>query len=164
MDWPIFIIHNNPYRPEMLQLATYDPLDLKEVVLLVDRNIEEKYSPSIYNELSAPWPQGFVISKFGGEVSGLVFALPTCEGYARIIIFCVDAMYRNRGFGGSLLDELTKRAMTGGFKALKLEVRVENFNAIEFYKKRGFSITGNLPGFYNDGGEAHKMIKFLDVI
>jgi ribosomal-protein-alanine N-acetyltransferase len=145
----------------MFSLATYQKSDLKDVVLLVDRNIEERYSPTIYDELSANWLQGFVLCKEDEDLKGLIFALSTPEGYGRIIIFCVEPGYRNRGLGSSLLKELEERAKANGFNVLRLEVRIENHNAIEFYKKRGFTITKTLKEFYNDDGDAFNMMKFL---
>ena len=146
----------------MFTCGSYQKQDLRDVILLVDRNIDEKYSPGIYDELSASWPEGFVLCKDDkGVLTGLIFALPTSEGYARIIIFCVQNGFRNMGLGGMLLEEEENRAHTAGFKVLKLEVRTSNHNAIEFYKKRGFTISGTLTGFYNDGGDAYSMVKFI---
>ena len=145
----------------MSSLVTYQKFDLKDVILMVDRNIEERYSPSIYDELSAGWPRGFVLCKDQGELKGLIFALPTTEGYGRIIIFCVEPDCRNRGFGSGLLTELEARSRADGFNVLRLEVRIGNYNAIEFYKKRGFTVTKTLEQFYNDGGDAYNMLKYL---
>ena len=158
---PIFNKNHHIPRTGMIALTTYRNRDLRDVVPLVERNIEERYLPSIYDELSIKWPEGFVLCKDEGVLAGLIFALPTPEGYARIIIFCVDPGYRNRGFGSSLLKELEVRAKRDGFNVIRLEVRLGNYNAIEFYKKRGFTITNTLRGFYNDGGDALNMIKFL---
>jgi len=145
----------------MITLNKYIDSDLKDVVLLVDRNIEEKYTPSIYNELSAPWPEGFVLCKEDRDLKGLIFALLTTDGYARIIIFCVDDGFRNRGLGGGLLSQLEDNARARGLSVLKLEVGLENYNAIEFYKKRGFTISETFSEFYNDGGDAYNMVKFI---
>ena len=145
----------------MISLATYREPDLRDVVPMVERNIEERYQPSIYDELSMNWPEGFVLCRDEGDLKGLIFALSTPEGYARIIIFCVEPGHRNRGLGSGLLKELERRAKDRGFNVLRLEVRIGNYNAIEFYKKRGFTITNTLNGFYNDGGDAYNMVKFL---
>lgn len=46
--------------------------------------------------------------------------------------------YRNMGWGSRLIDTTVKKALSGEFNEIRLEVRVSNKNAIHTYEKYGF--------------------------
>lgn len=145
-----------------VEFVTYSQEYTDEVVLLVDRMLTEKYSPHIYRDMSQDWPEGFVLGFERGDLIGLIFAVPVQERNARVIIFCVDDRYQGKGYGTQLLDEVQRRAMIDGFKLIRLEVRCMNEDVVNFYKNRGFHITGSIQGFYNDGTDAYNMIHLLE--
>lgn len=145
----------------MLQFHTYQQTDLLDVIFLVDRTISEKYNPAIYAEMSAQWPEGFVLVKEGTRLIGLIFAIPASENQVRIIIFCVDSTYQTRGIGTSLMEELYRRCRIRGFSGVRLEAKVGSSKVVEFYQKRGYTITGVLKRFYNSGEDAYAMSRPL---
>lgn len=64
-----------------------------------------------------------------------------------ICIFATEPSFRNKGYGGMLLESLIDV-----YGELNLCVRVSNENAIKLYKSKGFVITETLPNFYNYTG------------
>lgn len=58
---------------------------------------------------------------------------------AYLSLIAVDPLYRNRGVGKCLLDEVVKRSKRAGMEHLILEVRRANNGAIKFYEKLGFA-------------------------
>ncbi len=64
-----------------------------------------------------------------------------CEPFAfRIVQIAVDPLYRHRGYGRDLVHSLVEEARRQGYPALVAEVRMENHEAIAFYKKLGFQV------------------------
>jgi len=77
-----------------------------------------------------------------------------------ICIFATDVMYRNKGFGGMLLEAIVEI-----YGDMNLCVRVSNKHAIKLYKSKGFVIVEQLKDFYNYTGineDAYRMIRRLD--
>lgn len=62
----------------------------------------------------------------------------TLTGY--ITIASVASGFRNRGLGGELMIETLQYGSEMGFKRVRLEVYVQNHNALAFYRKSGFVI------------------------
>lgn len=60
------------------------------------------------------------------------------EKNAYLTFIAVSDMYRSRGLGKLILDEVKKISIMSGMKGLKLEVRKENKKVCAFYKKQGF--------------------------
>ena len=143
----------------MLQYHTYQQTDLLDVIFLVDKTLSEKYNPAIYQEMSAEWPEGFVLVKEGPRLIGLVFAIPASQNQARIIIFCVEPAYQAKGIGTSLLFELYDRCKMRGFSGVRLESKVGSPKVVDFYQKRGYAVTGVLKHFYNSGEDAYSMAR-----
>jgi ribosomal protein S18 acetylase RimI-like enzyme len=145
----------------MLQFHTFQQTDLLDVIFIVDRTISEKYNPAIYAEMSAQWPEGFVLVKEGPRLIGLVFAIPASENQARIIIFCVEPGYQAKGIGSALLEELYARCRRRGLSGVRLEAKVGSQKVVDFYQKRGYATTGVLKRFYNSGDDAYSMSRPL---
>ncbi|MDB5173122.1 MAG: hypothetical protein JWN51_1895 [Phycisphaerales bacterium] len=62
----------------------------------------------------------------------------------------VAPTHRRAGVGRSLIDAIDAWARGRGARALRLMVTSSNHSAIEFYKRNGFSMTGNTKPYPND--------------
>jgi ribosomal protein S18 acetylase RimI-like enzyme len=67
-----------------------------------------------------------------------------------IISMWVAPIYRRLGIGRLLIDAINAWACTKGANSLQLMVTSINHAAIEFYKRNGFSMTGNTKPYPND--------------
>lgn len=84
------------------------------------------------------------------------------ETEMEIINLAVAKICRRKGFGIMLLSALLQGAAKMGIQKVCLEVRENNFAAIELYKKSGFCISGIRKKYYPDTGEnAVLYTKFL---
>ena len=112
----------------------------------------------------APWSEQLTIQEITleGRVHFVAVADHRVVGHAGIAILAGDAHVttiavhedqRGKGVGGLLLDEIFSAARTSGCRALTLEVRVGNVQAIAFYESRGMTRAGIRPGYYGDTGE-----------
>ncbi|MCC6030838.1 MAG: GNAT family N-acetyltransferase [Desulfurococcales archaeon] len=78
-----------------------------------------------------------------------------------IISICVDPGFRRRGIGSKLMIMAEKYFVEERVCISKLEVRVDNEEAMKMYKKLGYDIVDILKRYYKDGGDAYLMIKKL---
>jgi ribosomal protein S18 acetylase RimI-like enzyme len=69
---------------------------------------------------------------------------------AHLISMWVAPTHRRAGVGRSLIDAIDAWARGRGAHALRLMVTSSNHSAIEFYKRNGFSMTGNTKPYPND--------------
>jgi len=52
----------------------------------------------------------------------------------------IKPAYRGKGLGGLLIEQANQIARQRGFKTLALDVRADNVNAIELYKRNGYEV------------------------
>lgn len=62
----------------------------------------------------------------------------------------VDESKRGRGIGAILMNKAKEIAAAEDFRLITLETQTCNINAIEFYKKQGFSFSGTDLYFYSN--------------
>jgi len=79
----------------------------------------------------------------------------------RLYSLAVAKEYQGKGFGLLLLKNAEKRTRSAGKEYLRLEVKVSNTKAIDFYRKLGYTEYARQLGFYEDGSVAIKMKKQL---
>jgi len=88
-----------------------------------------------------------------GEIQGFIVAdqhrprgARQCVG--KIITIDVMAQARRAGLGSRLLDAAEKHLQEAGCAYVALEVAVDNFPALRFYKKHGYTGVRILPRYY----------------
>ena len=77
-----------------------------------------------------------------------------------ILNIAVNESSRRKGVANALIAEIM-RMYQGSLKYVDLEVRENNYPAIEFYKKLGFKTEGLRKNYYPDGSDALLMTLFL---
>ena len=87
-------------------------------------------------------PDTFIVVKSGKDIVGyIIFDL---AGHIHSTV--IKQSYRKKGFGKMLFMHALRCAKKG----LWLEVRSRNHGAIEFYKRLGMKIVGEIPNYYRD--------------
>ena len=76
-------------------------------------------------------------------------------------LYSIAAASESGGIGRALLDAAENAAVGRGCKALRLEVREDNFRAIDLYEKSGYRRFARKPGYYADGAAALRYEKTL---
>lgn len=82
----------------------------------------------------------------------------------RIYGLAVASQCRGQGLAKRLLLTLEDWAKNQGYRALVLEVRSDNFQAIEFYKKQGFIKKKLLKNYYAQGLHGERWQKVLNPV
>lgn len=140
-----------------MQLRLFQPTDLPRVYELACTSLSENYNPTLFIDLYAYWPEGFVVLEQDGRILGFVFGILLSRSDARILMLAVDSQMRGRGLGTILYREFQRQCALKGIRSMTLEVRVSNHIAIHFYEKMGFQVTGRVANYYSNGEDAFRM-------
>ena len=95
-----------------------------------------------------------------GEILGYMDYWITYE-QAQLANIAVARKAWGKGIGSRLMDECVRQAEKAGCEVLSLEVRVSNERAVKLYEKYGFIRAAVRKGYYENGEDAHLMIKPL---
>lgn len=135
------------------------PEDTMHLYRIASMSLDEEYAPEMFSYFLMQWSSGqLVVCGYDNVPIGFIAASKINTITARIMMFAVDPAYRNQGAGTLLLNALRQRALMEGIRTILLEVRSTNVRAVSFYRRHGFTPSGILERFYNDGGNAVKMI------
>ncbi|MHA1990151.1 MAG: GNAT family N-acetyltransferase [Candidatus Hodarchaeales archaeon] len=92
------------------------------------------------------------------EVGQLSVGHQKFNNRARIWDIYIDRAFQRQGMGTSLLRFAENKAKYWKCRLIVLEVQSSNFNAIKFYEKNGFSVSGFDLNFYNNNDiEKHEI-------
>ena len=84
----------------------------------------------------------------GVSERGILWAMRLSETRARVLAFSVAEELQGNGFGAEGWRNFAVVAKSLGIQTVQLEVRQDNFSAIELYHRRGLRPRGRLSGFY----------------
>lgn len=83
------------------------------------------------------------------------------ETTAHLVLLGVQRAHRRRGLGRDLLAWLEACALTAGLRAIHVEVRDDNPNAIAFYQAQGFLYRDRITNYYRGVLDAVRLAKPL---
>ncbi len=139
----------------------YRPSDLWAVYELASNNLKERYSPTIFTELSQYWSNGFLVVEDMGRLVGFLFGIMSSEMECRVLMLAIRKEYRNQGLGTMLLNRFLMEGANRGVHFVSLEVRASNLSAIRFYQRLGFMMTGRIPSYYSNGEDGYTLCLHL---
>ena len=145
----------------MILVRPFSPTDIPSVMEIVRRSLGETYPPSLYLTVHNLWREGFLVLQAEGVLVAFVAAIPSGERVTRILMLGVLPERRQMGYGQRLMGELYSNSIAKGYDTMILEVRKSNKEAIGFYERQGFALTGEIDNFYSNGEGAYKMCKTL---
>ncbi len=135
--------------------------DLDEVVNLANSSLTEYYGIDLIYDLARQWPDGFLVYQFGNRVAGFLAGSKYSTNEARILLLAVNRSYRRMGIGSTLVEDFTRICSHLGMMSMRLEVRVDNIEAIDFYKNLKFVIISTMKSYYSDSSDAHIMWRLI---
>jgi ribosomal protein S18 acetylase RimI-like enzyme len=116
---------------------------------------ESQYSDADWLKRAADWSNDRSVGYLAmapGEPCGIAAAFldehDPCK--AHLVSMWVAPAYRRSGIGLTLIEAIRVWAVIRGTRLLRLNVTSNNLIAIEFYKRNGFSMTGNTEPYPND--------------
>lgn len=143
-----------------MTLRAWEEQDLQTLSEMESRCFADPWTKSMLADtLKYPIYHTFLAEE-GGQVCGYACLIVVFED-AEIANIAVDAPYRGRGIGESLLTAMHEKAKALGAVQSLLEVRVSNAPAISLYEKQGYTRYGVRKHYYADGEDAFVMKKML---
>jgi ribosomal-protein-alanine N-acetyltransferase len=137
--------------PELEQILEIDALCFNEY---------DAYTLEDYRRWYGFDPDLCLVAIVEGRIAGDAISR-IVEGKAELASMATHPSCRRRGVAEVLLEETVRRIKARGILQIDLEVRKTNFIGQRFWKKMGFAIIGEQPGFYGDGEDALKMRKII---
>lgn len=152
-------------------LRCFSPADLEAVVNINRVCLPENYAAYFFIDTFNTLPEAFVVAESQGQVVGYImcrlehgFSDLKKLRFARkghIVSVAVMPDFRNIGMGYSLVEQAMSALSAHNADECYLEVRLNNYPAINLYKKMGFEITRTIARYYFDGSDACVMTKAL---
>lgn len=84
---------------------------------------------------------------------------PACDGH--VAALAVDWTQRGTGVGSALLRNVQANLRRSGSYRVHIEVRADDREAQDFYRRHGYQVDGLLDGAYRDGSSALRMSRPL---
>ncbi|WEV45854.1 ribosomal protein S18-alanine N-acetyltransferase [Streptococcaceae bacterium ESL0687] len=135
-------------------------------LLALERSVYGENLPWIYSHFEfeiAVNPQAFfLLAEINHEpVAFLGFRLEIKDSSVYITNLVVKKEFQRQGLASKLLDELLNQVKPMDISKFRLEVRVDNREALAFYKAQGFVIEDKILAYYEDSADALLMEKEL---
>jgi ribosomal protein S18 acetylase RimI-like enzyme len=91
----------------------------------------------------------FLVGSEAGKIVAMGALKYLADDVAEVKRMRVHPAYQRRGYGSAILKELEKRAVSLGYRMLRLDTTVRQTGAQRFYEKHGYHAVGvgTLAGF-----------------
>ena len=143
----------------MFVIRQFQPDDMFAVIKIAYTTLPEQYNPSIFNYFYESYPQGFLVAEQHHKLIGFLTSIKTSQTTAKILMLAVIKNHQKQKIGSAILNEFFKELYLTHILKVDLEVRTTNTQAIDFYKKHGFTIIDTIPQFYQNKEDAYIMTK-----
>ncbi|MBN2391171.1 MAG: GNAT family N-acetyltransferase [Anaerolineae bacterium] len=138
---------------DSVTIRSFHPEDQGAVKALILAGLEEHWgvldltkNPDL-NDIAASYGDAVFLTAWSGErLVGTGALVHEAEGVARIVRMSVAVDMRRCGVGRALLARLCEEAQSAGYRRIVLETTSEWRDAIAFYARFGFRITGAWDG------------------
>ncbi|HTR47876.1 MAG TPA: ribosomal protein S18-alanine N-acetyltransferase [Verrucomicrobiae bacterium] len=139
------------------------PQDIPQIMTLAGSSeTAAHWSAREYDALFAPEaPERAALVAYEREDAIAGFVVARCGEEWELENVVVDPMFRRRGIGRALIEELMRRARQGGAKDVFLEVRESNAAARALYGKMGFREEGRRPRYYAQPEEDALLLRLV---
>jgi ribosomal-protein-alanine N-acetyltransferase len=133
--------------------------DRARVLEIEVASFAEPWPPSFFNYIHGKAPGLFIVAEDGGEIVGYVIGelreimfsgVSHRSKMGHILNIAVDEVWRKRGIGTLLMEEIEGRFGRMDATPVTLEVRESNATARSFYLGRGFVEIGRVKAYYPD--------------
>ena len=111
--------------------------------------------------IKSPTALVMVIKKHKLLIAAAVILFRKNSTIVRLYSIAVDPDYRRLGIAKMLNDKIIHYSLKHRDTEIRLEVRKDNPQAINFYLKNNYQAFGEYKNFYEDGEDALRMRKIL---
>lgn len=148
-------------QPAPIQIVRFRPRHLARILEIERATFaEEPYTRAIFLDLYAECGELFLVAKLFRRIAGYI-ATGAGDGRAEVISLAVDPEHRKKGIAAALLVYTLERLRVFGAHSVELMVRVDNQEAIRFYRRFGFRRVQEVPGYYENRRAGLRMRRAL---
>jgi len=135
--------------------------DFVEDICEIEReSFSEPYPSYILAVMARETPETFLVAILESKVVGYVLtSLNEDEGH--VLSIAIRRGFRRRGIGSRLMAEIFQVLRRKGIRRIRLEVRLSNREAKQFYEQLGFKEKDLIRAYYRDGEDAVNMVREL---
>ena len=138
-------------------IRNFQPTDTFSVIKLASITLSEYYNPSLFSYFYETYPEGFLVAELNHKIVGFLVGVHINTQLSKILMISVSPDFHKKKIGTQLLQKFIEISKKDKIKRIELEVRTDNFKAINFYLKNKFKITEKIEGFYQNGEDAYSM-------
>ncbi|MBN2013596.1 MAG: GNAT family N-acetyltransferase [Candidatus Altiarchaeota archaeon] len=151
---------------EKLSIRAFKEDDARQVVRLhhesSERFEELEITEDFINSIAQRSDFKFFVAGDGEEVTGFIGLLFHVNvGRAEVGPICVNPLHRRRGIGTKLLDYTTNFLKQAGVKRIIAKVKLNNEEAIDFFKANGFVEEGHFKEYTVKGEDVVQLRRFI---
>lgn len=140
------------YEKDGIIFRKMDFNDINGVVQIESRSFSSPWTAAMFNEELNNPIAFYIVAVIEQEIVGYA-GMWLIIDEAHITNIAVDPKYRRRNIATEMIRLLIEKAREMNIKAMTLEVRSCNFQAIELYKRFGFKTEGFRKGYYREDGD-----------
>ena len=136
--------------------------DISHIAAIEKKLFKDPWDESAFVDALFYYSGTFFVAVVNGRVAGFITAGMEDTGeavYGHIMNLAVIPECRKKGVGGKLLQRTEYECLVAGADGIQLEVRVSNKDALNFYRKMGYSQVFVVSSYYSDGEDAIVMLK-----
>lgn len=130
---------------------------MESIYRIAQESFKDPYSLRLLKHIRTTNPEGFLAAEIGDKVVGYTIGILRWDSLGHILAIAVDKNYRREGVGSALIINVLDHLKKKGADRVRLEVRLNNEPAQNFYDKIGFESRKTVPGYYSDGEAAISM-------
>lgn len=144
----------------MFKIRNIEKADIPILVVLEEELLketvgEEMLASELHNRFAK-----FFVATFNNQVIGYLSCWMV-EETVDIINVVIDKNYQHQGYGQALFSEMEKVAKDNNCTEIMLEVKENNFQAINFYQQQGYEQISIRKHYYQDQTNALIMKKVI---
>lgn len=140
------------------------PDDLQAVDEIEKESFRDPWERDLLDEVLYYHARFFFVAESGNIINGYIVGGLEHTGeelYGHIMNIAVKKEERGAGIGTALTERLENEFILSGAKAVQLEVRASNQEAIKFYQNIGYDPVFFISEYYKDGEDALLMMKWF---
>mgnify|MGYP001040348472 CR=1 FL=1 len=135
-----------------IKIRRYKPGDMPQVREIESPSLKFITPVSLLSRFYEIIPEGFLVAEIHGNIAGYIIGNMQNETEGHILAIAVDPKHRKQGIGTALIKAICKMLKKQGANKVRVELKLYNTGAKEFYSNMGFEESNIVKGYYRMRG------------
>jgi len=138
--------------PIKIKIRQYRPSDMPQVREIEISSLKFVTPVSLLSRFYEIIPEGFLVAEMHGKIVGYIIGNMQNGSEGHILAIAVDPKHRKQGIGTALIKNIYKVLKKQGANKVRVELKLYNTGAKEFYSNMGFEESSIIKGYYRMRG------------